>query len=188
VTTFYWFSTFGGEWRAFESDTLTSGCWLSNEYPQSSNPAMHYTPWRIIEIHQNTEQSLYMVNSREIHGKYLIWTNKLFNKNRLEPHYQQYHQISKDEGLLPNGILSPASWVHPEASWFNCSRCTWMAITMLPINDLLTDKVLGAPPPEHTANEEPIDCPQSDLTCTSDPTNAKAHRLLVAVQNVGGIV
>jgi hypothetical protein len=58
-----------------------------------------------------------------------------------------------------------------------------MAIAMLSINDLFTNTVLGALPAEHTTSEEPLDCPQSDLTCTSNPTHANAHTLVVAVHN-----
>jgi len=39
-----------------------------------------------------------------------------------------------------------------------------MAINKLPINDRLIDNVPGAPPPEDTPNDEPIDPQQSDLT------------------------
>jgi len=73
-------------------------------------------------------------------------------------------------GLLPNRILPPAGWDHPEASWFNYSRSTWMAIDKLSINDLLLDYVLGAPPPESTPNEESLYPQQPDLTWTHDPT------------------
>jgi len=80
-----------------------------------------------------------------------------------------------NKGLLPNGILPPAGWDHPEPSWFDYSRCTWMAIDKLSINELLIDNVPGAPPPEDTPNKEPIDPQQPDLTCTPDSTKAKAH-------------
>jgi len=62
-----------------------------------------------------------------------------------------------NEGLLPNGILPPAGWDHPEPSWFDYSRSTWMAIDKLSINYLILDNVLGAPLPNDTPNEEPID-------------------------------
>jgi hypothetical protein len=39
-----------------------------------------------------------------------------------------------------------------------------MAIDKLSIDDLLIDTVPGAPPPEHTPNEEPINPQQPDLT------------------------
>jgi len=91
-----------------------------------------------------------------------------------------------NEGLLPNGILPPAGWDHPEPSWFDYSRCTWMAINKLPMNNRLIEKVPGAPPPEDTPNEEPIDPQHPDLTCTPDPTKTKAHRQVVGLENAGG--
>jgi len=91
-----------------------------------------------------------------------------------------------NEGLLPNGILPPASWDHPEPSWLDYIRCTWMAIDELPINDRLIDNVPGAPPPEHTLDEEPINPQRPDLTCTHDPTKTKAHRQVVGLENAGG--
>jgi len=91
-----------------------------------------------------------------------------------------------NEGLLPNGILPPASFPHPEPSWFDYSRCTWMAINKLSINDLLIDNVLGAPPPEDTPINEPIDPQQPDLTFTPDSTKTKTHRPVVGVENAGG--
>jgi hypothetical protein len=63
-----------------------------------------------------------------------------------------------------------------------------MAIDKLSINDLLIDNVPGAPPPEDTPNEEPIDPQQPDLTCTPNPTKTTAHRQVVGVENVGGKV
>jgi len=110
----------------------------------------------------------------------------LCNANRLEAQYQQYHPISINEWLLPNGILPPASWDHPEPSWFDSSRYTWMAINKLPIDDRLIDNVPGAPPPEDSPNKEPIDPQQPDLTCTPDPTKTKAHRQVVGLENAGG--
>jgi len=62
-----------------------------------------------------------------------------------------------NQGLLPNVFQPPASWPHSEASWFDYSRCSWIAIDKLWIYDLHIDNVLGAPPPEVTPNEEPID-------------------------------
>jgi hypothetical protein len=61
-----------------------------------------------------------------------------------------------------------------------------MAITKLPINDRLIDNVPGAPPPEDTPNQDPIDHQQPDLTCTHDPTKTKAHRQVVGLENAGG--
>jgi len=61
-----------------------------------------------------------------------------------------------------------------------------MAIDKVSINDLLIDNIPGAPPPEDTPNEEPIDPQQPDLTCTPDPTKTKAHRQVIGVENAGG--
>jgi len=127
-----------------------------------------------------------MVNTRWKHVKCFIWRKMLCNENRLGAHYQQYHPISMNEGLLHNGNLPPAGWDHPEPWWFDYSRCTWMAINKLSINDLLIDNIPGAPPPEDTPNKEPIDPQQPDLTCTPDPTKTRAHRQVVGVENAGG--
>jgi hypothetical protein len=62
-----------------------------------------------------------------------------------------------NEGLLTNTILPPAAWDHPKPSWFDYSKNTWMAIDKLSINDLLISNLLGAPPPDDTPNEAPID-------------------------------
>src|SRR5882757_2002005 len=48
------------------------------------------------------------------------------------------------------------------------------------------DNVPGAPPPEDTSDEEPIDPQKPDLTCTPDPTKTRAHRQVVGVENAGG--
>jgi len=61
-----------------------------------------------------------------------------------------------------------------------------MAIDKVSINDLLNDKVPGAPPPEDTPNEEPIDPQQPDPTRTPDPTKTRAHWQVVGVENAGG--
>jgi hypothetical protein len=61
-----------------------------------------------------------------------------------------------------------------------------MAVDKLSINELLSDSVPGAPPVEYTPNEEPIDSPHPDLTCTPDPTKRKAYRQVVGVENAGG--
>jgi len=111
---------------------------------------------------------------------------KSFDKYRLEAHYQQYHPISMNEGLIPDGILPPAGWDHPEPLRFDYSRCTWIAIDKLSIHDLLIDNVPGAPPPEDAPNKEPLDPQQPDLTCTPDTTKTKAQRDVVGVQNTGG--
>ena len=61
-----------------------------------------------------------------------------------------------------------------------------MAMDMLPIDDLLINNIPGAPPPEDTPNNEPLDHPQPDFTCTPDLTKTKAHRQVVGVENVRG--
>jgi hypothetical protein len=156
VNLFYHSSTFWGVWYGFESHTLTWVSFLSNKYPWGSNPATNHTPECIIEIHQNTECFSNTVNTSRKHVKCCIFKKILCNENWLEAHYQQYHPISMNEGLLPNAILPPASWDHPEPSWFDYSRCSWMAIDKLWINDLLIDNIPGELPPEDTPNEEPI--------------------------------
>jgi len=60
-----------------------------------------------------------------------------------------------------------------------------MVIDKLSINDRLIENVPGAPRPEDTGNEEPIDPQQGDLTCTPDLTKTKAHRQVVGVENAG---
>jgi len=62
-----------------------------------------------------------------------------------------------------------------------------MAIDELsPLVHLPIDNVPGAPPPEDTPNEEPIDPQKSNLSCTSDPTKTRGHRQVVGVENAGG--
>jgi hypothetical protein len=61
-----------------------------------------------------------------------------------------------------------------------------MAIDKLPINYRLIGNVPGAPPLEDTPNEDLIDPQQPDLTCTPDPTNTKAHRQVVGLENAAG--
>jgi len=61
-----------------------------------------------------------------------------------------------------------------------------MGIDKLSINDVLLDHVPGAPPPDDTLNEEPIDPQQPDLTCTPDPTKTNVNRQVVGVENAGG--
>jgi len=75
-----------------------------------------------------------------------------------------------NEVLLPNRILPPATWNHPDSSWFDYSRCTWMAIDKVSINDVLIVNVPGAQPPEDPPNKVPVDPEQPDPTCTPDPT------------------
>jgi hypothetical protein len=60
------------------------------------------------------------------------------------------------------------------------------AIDNLGIKDQLLQNLLGAPPPDDTPNEEPIDHQKPDLTCTPDPTKTKAHRQGVGVEHAGG--
>jgi len=50
---------------------------------------------------------------------------------QLEAHYQQYHRISMNEGLLLHGILPPSGWDQPVPSWSDFGKCTWMAIEEL---------------------------------------------------------
>jgi hypothetical protein len=127
-----------------------------------------------------------MVNTRCKHVKCFIYKKKLCNENRLEANYDQHHPISMNEGLLPNWIVPPASWDHPVPSWFDNNWCTSMAIDKLPINNPLIANAPGAPPPEDSPNEEPIDPQQPDLTCTPDRTKTKAHRYIVGRENAGG--
>jgi hypothetical protein len=47
------------------------------------------------------------------------------------------------------------------------------------------DNVPGAPPPEDTLNEDPIDPQQPDLTCTPDLPKTKALRQVVGVEIAG---
>jgi len=128
-----------------------------------------------------------MVNTCRKHVKCFIWKRKLFDENRLEAHYQHYHPISMNEGLWPDGIAPPAGWDRPEPSWFDISRCTWIAIDErgrlihLPI-----DNVPGEPPPEDTPDRETIDPQKPDLTWTPDETQTRAHRQVVGVENVAG--
>jgi len=82
---------------------------------------------------------------------------KWCNVNWLDAHCQQYHLISMNEVLLPNRVLPPAGWDHPEPSSFDYSRCIWMAIDKLAINDRFIQDIPGVPSPEDTTNEEPID-------------------------------
>jgi hypothetical protein len=186
VTLFYPSPTFGGVWCGFECDTLTWVGLLLNKYPWGSYPATDHTPWSIIGFHQNTELFSNMVNTHRKPVKYFICKEQLRNENRLEAHYEQYHPISMNEGLLPNGILPPAGWNHPEPLWFDISSCTWMAIDKLSKHDLLLDNVPSAPPPDwDTPNEDPIDPQQPDLSSTLHPTKTKAHRQVVGVENAG---
>jgi len=66
--------------------------------------------------HRNSSEYVFsdhfsnMVNTRQKHVKCFICKRKLFDENRLEAHYQQYHPISMNEGLLPGEILPPAGW------------------------------------------------------------------------------
>jgi len=69
--------------------------------------------------------------------------------------------------------------------------CTSVGVPERPLmnlstNDLTTDNVPGAPPPEDTPNEETIDPQKLDLTCTPDRTKTKAHSQVVGVENAYG--
>jgi len=108
-----------------------------------------------------------MVNTHRKHVKCFISKWKLFHKNRLEAHCQQYYLISMNKERLSDGILPPAGCDWPKSSWFDFSRCTWLAINELsPEIHLPIDNVPGAPPPEDSPDEETIDPQMPDLTCT----------------------
>ena len=120
--------------------------WLTfKQYPWGSNPATDRTPWSIIKIRQNNERFPNMVNTRQKQVKCWTCKKKSSNENWLEAHYWQYHPLSMNEVLLPNRILPPAGWDHPEPSWFDYSWCTWLSIDKLSINDLLIHNVPCAP-------------------------------------------
>jgi len=130
-----------------------------------------------------------MVNTCQKHVQCFICKRKSFHDNRLKAHYRQYHPISMNEGLLPDGILPPAGWDWPKPSWFDSSQCTWLAIDELSqLIHLPIDNVPAAPPPEDTPDEEMIDLQKPDLTSTLDPTKTSAHREVVGVENAGGKV
>jgi len=187
VTLFHPSSTFGGVWCGFERDTLT---WVSSHSNNNTEA----------EIQQQTlppEASPRFV--RTLSGSQIRSTlpGKVLNALSAKRRYatrtnwkQTINNITRyrwmNESLLPNGILPPASWDYPEPSRFDYSRCSWMAIIKLSINDLLIDNVPGAPPPEDTPNEQPIDPQQPDLTCSPDPPKTKAHRQVVGVKNAWG--
>lgn len=63
-----------------------------------------------------------------------------------------------------------------------------MAIRKLLTNNLLIDNVPNTPSPEDTADNEPVDLQNSDLTCNHGPTRTMAHQEAVGVQNVEGQV
>jgi hypothetical protein len=48
------------------------------------------------------------------------------------------------------------------------------------------DNVPGAPRPDDTPDEEPINPQKPNLTCTTDATKTRAHRQVVGVENMGG--
>jgi len=128
-----------------------------------------------------------MDNTRQKHVKWFICKRKLFDENWLEAHYPQYHPISMNEGLLPDGMLPSAGWDRPEPSWFDFGQCTWIAIderSQLILLPIVT--VPGAPPPEDTPDEDTIDPQKSHLTCTTDPTKTRAHRQVVGVEHAQG--
>jgi len=72
---------------------------------QSSNTII--TRRRIIEIHLDMyiDHVSNMVNTHWIYNKSWIYRKKLFNKNRLQPHVQQFHPVLIDERLLPKRNL-----------------------------------------------------------------------------------
>jgi hypothetical protein len=117
-----------------------------------------------------TDNCSNMVNTCRKHGQCFICKMILFDENWLEAHYQQYHPISMNEGLMPDRILAPAGWDRPESLWFDFSRGTWMALDeFCELIHLPIDNVPGAPPPEDTPHKEPMDPLKPDLTCTPDP-------------------
>jgi hypothetical protein len=92
---------------------------LSNKSPWDPNLAKYYTPSCIIKIHQNTDYFSNMVNTGQKNDKCFICNSILFDKNRLDNQNQQYHPIPINIGLLPNRILLPTTWDHPEPEWFH---------------------------------------------------------------------
>ena len=127
-----------------------------------------------------------MVNTRRKHVKCFICKRKLFDEKRLEVHYQQYHPISMNKGLLYDGILPPAGWNRAEPSCFDFSRCTSMAIVEL--SQLIHRPIYhvpGAPSHADTPDKETIPPQKPDLTCTPHPTKMRPYRLVVGVDNVG---
>jgi len=54
------------------------------------------------------------------------------------------------------------------------------------MNDPVIDNIPGAPPPEDSPDEEPIDPQQPDPHCTPASTNTKAHIQVVGAENAGG--
>jgi len=72
-----------------------------------------------------------MVPTCPKHVKCFVSKKNLFDKKWLKTQYQQCHPIKMKEALLPAGILPPADWDQPKPSWFDFSRCTWMAIDEL---------------------------------------------------------
>ena len=116
-----------------------------------------------------------MVNTCWKHVKCCICKRKLFNENRLEAHYQSYHPISRNEGLLPDEIVPPTGWDRPEPSLFDFSQCTLMAIDELSrLLNLPIDNVPGPPPLKDTPDKETIDPQKPDLTCTPDQAKTGA--------------
>jgi len=63
---------------------------------------------------QNIEHFSNILTIHPIHIEWLSYEINLFHEHRLDAHFEQYHPISMNEALLPNGILLPSSENHPE--------------------------------------------------------------------------
>ena len=66
--------------------------------------------------------------------------------------------------------------------------CTSMAINMLLTKDVHIYNLPGAPRPDDTSDQGPIDFQQSDLACTPDPTKTKTDWEIGGMDNEGGKV
>jgi len=110
---------------------------------------------------------------------------KLFQENWVKAHYEQYHPMSINKGLLPDVILPPAGRDRPEPSWFHIGRCTEMAIDKLSTTDLPIGNVTSAPSSENTPGAESTDPQNTDLPRTPDSTKIKTHWEVIGVENAG---
>jgi len=85
------------------------------------HPLKHYRHWSEYVF---SDHFKHMVTTHQKLGKCFICKRKLFNKSQLQAHFQQYHPISMNEELLPDGILPAAGRDQPEPARFDISWCT----------------------------------------------------------------